>query len=328
MNDKVWIEKICFEALDILGSLGVPLEGLTARRKEKMAKAFISVAGLRPQQNWTEIKYSDPDHQLRSRDIIRWMNDNLDETISMGSYDDIRRKDLIFAVEVGVVLKAAGNEDAATNDGTRGYAINPQFVELLKTYGTNEWSENLNKFMVGKALLVDILQQKRELSMLPVNIDGIQIVFSPGEHNKIQKAIIENFLPFFGYGANVLYVGDTSDKYLYRKVDLLNELNIFEISHDKLPDVLAYSRQKNWLYVIEAVHSANPIDPMRKRTLEQLLSKCSAELIFVTAFLDRNSFRKFVVDIAWETEVWIADNPDHLIHFNGDKFLGPYKNQT
>ncbi|MBS1775349.1 MAG: hypothetical protein JSS64_03610, partial [Bacteroidetes bacterium] len=23
-------------------------------------------------------------------------------------------------------------------------------------------------------------------------------------------------------------------------------------------------------------------------------------------------------------EVWIADNPDHLIHFNGHKFLGAY----
>jgi adenine-specific DNA-methyltransferase len=46
----------------------------------------------------------------------------------------------------------------------------------------------------------------------------------------------------------------------------------------------------------------------------------------VTAFPDRVTFRKFAKDIAWETEVWIADNPDHMIHFNGDKFLGPYTN--
>ena len=27
---------------------------------------------------------------------------------------------------------------------------------------------------------------------------------------------------------------------------------------------------------------------------------------------------------AEQTEVWIAENPDHLIHYNGEKFLGPF----
>ena len=58
--------------------------------------------------------------------------------------------------------------------------------------------------------------------------------------------------------------------------------------------------------------------------LKKLLSQSSAELIFVTAFLTRNDFKKWIMDIAWETEVWIADNPDHIIHFNGHKFLGAY----
>ncbi|MFS2517149.1 MULTISPECIES: BsuBI/PstI family type II restriction endonuclease [Parabacteroides] len=30
-----------------------------------------------------------------------------------------------------------------------------------------------------------------------------------------------------------------------------------------------------------------------------------------------------MADIAWETEVWIAENPGHMIHFNGDRFIGP-----
>ena len=63
---------------------------------------------------------------------------------------------------------------------------------------------------------------------------------------------------------------------------------------------------------------------IRVHELKKLLKKCTAELIFVTAFLTRDVFRKWVVEIAWETEVWIADNPDHLIHFNGHKFLGAY----
>lgn len=318
------IATLVAQALQILSALGLPVNGLQPRRKIKMAKAFIAVAGLKPTQSWTEIKVNDANHRLRSRDVIRWMNAYLGENISPGSYDDIRRKDLLLPVEAGVVLKAAGNDGAATNDGTRGYAINPDFAPQIRKFGTPSWETDLPEFMAGKTTLVEQLQSRRALELLPVNIGGREVVFSPGEHNQIQKAVIEEFLPRFGQNAQVLYVGDTADKFLFLDGEQLNELQFFEIAHEKLPDVLAYSRLMNWLYLIEAVHSANPIDPMRKRTLEMLTEKCSAGIIYVTAFLNRESFKKFVVDIAWETEVWIADDPDHMIHFNGDRFLGPH----
>mgnify|MGYP002664874690 CR=1 FL=1 len=92
-----------------------------------------------------------------------------------------------------------------------------------------------------------------------------------------------------------------------------------------LPALIAYSEKNNWLYLIEAVTTANPITELRRSTLLHLASKCTADLIFVTAFPDRDTYRKFSRDIAWETEVWIADAPEHMIHFNGDKFLGPHK---
>lgn len=313
------------DALRILAAIGVPIEDMSSRRREKMAKAFLAVAGLKKGSDWTNVIYDDPEHRLRSRDIIRWMNDHFDEQISFGSYDDIRRKDLVYPVEVGIVLRAAGKDDAATNDGTRGYAINPEFSQLLSSFDTDQWSDRLVQFMKDRVSLAEQLKQKRKLAMLPVNIDGMLVEFGPGEHNEIQKAIIEEFLPRFGFGARVLYVGDTSDKDLVLVKGELDSLGFFELSHDKLPDVVAYSREKNWLFLFEAVHSANPIDPMRKRTLEDLTKNCTADIIFVTAFLNRAVFRKFVADIAWETEVWIAEAPDHMVHFNGDKFLGPHR---
>lgn len=312
------------QALQILLAFGVPIDGLTPRRKTKMAKAFIAVAGLTPTQTWAEIKADDAAHRPRSRDVIRWMNEYLGERISSGSYDDIRRKDLLLAVEGGVVLKAAGHDGAATNDGTRGYAINPDFAPQIRKFGTPDWARDLPAFMAGKATLVEQLEKRRALERLPVCIGGRPIVFSPGEHNRIQKAVIEEFLPRFGQNAQVLYVGDAADKFLYLDAEALNRLQFFKLAHDKLPDVLAYSSEKNWLFLIEAVHSANPIDPMRKRTLELLTQGCTAGIVFVTAFLTRDSFRTFVADIAWDTEVWIADDPDHMIHFNGDRFLGPH----
>jgi type II restriction enzyme len=62
----------------------------------------------------------------------------------------------------------------------------------------------------------------------------------------------------------------------------------------------------------------------RVAALKQMLTNCKADLIIVTAFQTQVDFKKWILDIAWETEVWIADIPDHLIHFNGHKFLGAY----
>lgn len=154
---------------------------------------------------------------------------------------------------------------------------------------------------------------------------GVQLGFSVGKHNELQKVIIENFLPRYGYGAKVLYVGDAADKYLHLDKKTLKDLQFFNIAHEELPDIIAYSAEKNWLYLIEAVHSSGAINEIRLLQLQALTKNCIAEIIYVTAFLDRITFRKYVAEVAWETEVWIADNPDHLIHFNGDKFLGPYR---
>ena len=140
----------------------------------------------------------------------------------------------------------------------------------------------------------------------------------------MQKEIIEQFLPRFGSDCAVLYIGDTSNKSLHIEIEELKKLNFFELSHDELPDIIAYSESKNWLYLIEAVHSSGPMSEIRVHQLKKLLKDTKAEIIFVTAFLSRNEFRKWVIEVAWETEVWIADNPDHMIHFNGHKFLGAY----
>lgn len=320
------MEKMIEEALSILGALGVPFDGLTARRKEKMAKAFLSVAGLKPGMKWSAAKDNDDQHQLLSRKIISFMNAHWGESISSGSYDDIRRKDLVLPVEAFIVLNSAKNPNANTNDGTRGFAINPFAARAIRKFGTSGWQQAADEFHQGRPSLASQLSRKRDLARVPVLINGnINLTFSAGGHNDLQKAIIESFLPIFGFGATVLYVGDTANKNLFLDKAGLEEINFFELAHDKLPDVVAYLPAKNWLYLIEAVTTANPITELRRSVLIRLAQNCKADLIFITAFPDRDTYRKFAKDIAWETEVWISDAPEHMIHFNGYKFLGPYK---
>jgi type II restriction enzyme len=308
------------DTLAILTAVGIPVDSLTERRRVRIAKAILSLAGMKPGTAWNQCSC---ENRLRSRDIIRWMNKYLDEDYSLSSYDHIR-KDLDMPVAAGIVMVSAGKKHSATNDGTRPFALSMETVELMRTYGTSEWTPILANFLVGRASLAEELKRERLQNLIPIKIGSKNLYFGPGEHNRLQKAIIEDFLPRFGHSSKVLYVGDTQDKLLFMEEKQLIDLGFFELSHDKLPDVLAYSKEKNWLFLVEAVHSANPISELRKRTLEQLTKTCSADIVYVSAFLTRVAFRKFARDIAWETEVWIAESPDHLVHFNGDKFLGPH----
>ena len=315
------IQKIINEALDILEGVGIPLNNKTERAIEKMAVCFLAVAGVK--KDWSK---AIENANLKSRDIIKIVNENFEENISSGSYDDIRRKDLKLLVLADIVINIGVHKRSATNDPTRGYALHSDFKNLIITYKTADWENTLKSFNNNKPSLAEILSRKCNLEQIPVKLpSGKPLELSLGEHNILQKEIIEQFLPRFGSDCSVLYIGDTSNKSLHIETEELKKLNFFELSHEELPDIIAYSEKNNWLYLIEAVHSSGPMSEIRVHQLKKLLKDSNAELIFVTAFLNRTEFRKWVIDVAWETEVWIADNPDHMIHFNGHKFLGAYK---
>ncbi len=314
------VQKIINEALEILESVGIPIADKTERSLERMAVCFLAVAGVT--KDWGKAKEN---ANLKSRDIINIVNKNFEENISSGSYDDIRRKDLKLLVLADIIVNSGVNKGSATNDPTRGYALHPDFKNLIVTYNSTAWSETLKEFNKNKPSLAEILARKRDIEKIPVKLpSGKPLELSLGEHNVLQKAIIEEFLPRYGSDCAVLYIGDTSNKSLHIEMEELKKLNFFELSHDELPDIIAYSKKHNWLYLIEAVYSSGPMSETRVLELRKMLKDCKAELIFVTAFLSRGDFRKWQMDIAWETEVWTADHPDHLVHFNGHKFLGAY----
>jgi hypothetical protein len=136
-------------------------------------------------------------------------------------------------------------------------------------------------------------------------------------------AVIKEFAPRFAPGSVLLYVGDTANKDLFVDIPRLKKLGIPIDEHGKLPDIVLFDKKRNWMFLIEAVTSHGPVSPKRMIELEELLKNSNVGKIFVSAFPDLKEFRKYTSDLAWETEVWIAEIPDHMIHFNGDKFLGP-----
>lgn len=320
------VKNLIFSMLDIFKEVGIPLNE-TPRRLEKMAMACLAVGNIK--SSFQEAKSADDDFFLKTRDIIDFENEHYGENISSGSYDDIRRKDLLYPVQAGIVLNSSVFDTQATNNPTRGYALNPLFTRLLKSYETPEWKTELTAYKEQVKLLKEELERKRELEKTPVKLpSGINLLLSAGDHNVLQKLIIEDFLSRFGMGAEVLYIGDTTDKYLYKDKVTLEQVGFFTLEHEELPDIVAYCKEKNLLFLIEAVHSAGPMDEIRVMKLKEQLKNCTAIPIFVTTFLNKKEFKKWVEKIAWESEVWIADNPEHMIHFNGYKFLEIHKEQS
>lgn len=306
--------------LDVLTATGIPVEREPVRTRQRIAEAVLAVAGI--SKSLTEAHSSDDGRFLTTRQIIAFENDKFGRSYSPGSYDDVRRRHLILLTAAGYVVNSSSLSAQSTNNPTRGYAVSPDFAALLRVYGTPGWANAVGDFMVRRETLRSELERKRELERIPVVLpSGVEVRLTAGEHNALQRDIVQKFLPRFGFGAAVLYLGDATDRYLVREAERLSELGFFVLEHDELPDVIAYSESKNLLFLIEAVHSSGEMTELRMRKLKGKLSKCRANLVFVSAFATRKDFRKFSATLAWESEAWIAESPDHMIHFNGWKFL-------
>ena len=210
-----------------------------------------------------------------------------------------------------------------TNSPHYRYRLTWEMLKLIRSFNTVLWDEELTAFLSKHDKLVTIYASKKEMKKMPVKINGEDFTFSTGKHNQLQKAILEEFAPRFAPGSRCLYVGDTTEKDLVKDVPRLKELG-FEITlHDKMPDVVLYREDVDWIYFIESVTSVGPMDPKRVLEIKEMTKGVTSGKIYVTAFLDFKTYKQFALQLAWDTEVWLAELPEHMIHLNGDRFMGP-----
>ena len=171
--------------------------------------------------------------------------------------------------------------------------------------------------------------RERKQNQVSVRIaPGKQITLSPGEHSQLIRAIVEDFGSRFVPGAELIYVGDTGEKWGYFDAALLATLGVSIEAHGKMPDVVLHCPKRNWLILVESVTNHGPVDGKRHAELARLFAGSKSGLVYVTAFRNRSIMGRYLGEIAWETEVWVADAPSHLIHFNGERFLGPHSFET
>jgi adenine-specific DNA-methyltransferase len=255
-----------------------------------------------------------------------FMREKYGKDYAANSRETIRRQTIHQFEQARLVDRNPDEPSRPTNSGKTVYALTDDMAPVLRLYGTPQFDEAVADFITRFSSLQAAYRGSRARHRVPLKIaDGSTIYLSPGKHNKLQVAVIKELGPRFAPGATVLYVGDTALKHVVCATEQLAKLRISITEHDKLPDIVLHWKEHNWVFLIEAVTTHGPVDPKRHREIERMLENCPAERVYVTAFLDVKTFRKYAGDIAWETEVWIAEHPDHMIHFNGPKFLGPYE---
>ena len=291
------------------------------QRNKSAACTLLALLDLQPGVSWI-----DAQSPLRGiTPIIEFITGAYGIRYKPNTRETIRDDAVKVFVAEGLVLRNPDDPGRPTTSDKTAYQVEPTALSLLRKVGTFDWTPALKHYLSSRESLKHEIARKRNLARVPVTLpDGTKVALSPGGQNPLIKAIIEHFCPAFAPGGVVIYIGDTENKFVHLKAEGLAALGVTLDSAAKIPDVIVHHTANNWLLLIEAVTSAGPVDGKRRKELKELFTGCKAGLVFVTAFETRRTMQSFVAHIAWESEVWIAEDPDHMIHFNGERFLGPY----
>lgn len=304
------------EALEVLIAVGIPRE----QQNERSALTLLAFADIRPRTTWKTAKTP----LRRITEMMDWMRDHYEVRYAPNTRETIRRQTVHQFVQHGLLIENPDKPDRPINSPNWCYQLSPEALKLLQTVGSPTFKKQIQQFRKNPA--ANALQARhrnlpRECVRMP---DGAVIELSAGGQNTLIRAIVEEFAPRFVRSPKILLLGDAANKEIISDESTMASLGVVLPQRGKVPDVLIHDTQRDWLIIIEAVTSHGPVDQKRKNELNHLFAKSRPGLVFVSAFPDRKTFTKFHAAIAWETEVWIADAPDHMIHFNGERFLGPY----
>ncbi|MCY4436725.1 MAG: BsuBI/PstI family type II restriction endonuclease [Chloroflexi bacterium] len=304
-------------AQQILVSLGLP----RAQQNERSALCLLALLNLTPSKSWAKAEAP----LIGITPIMDWAREHYAKDYAPNTRETVRRQTMHQFVDAGITLYNPDDSDRPVNSPKAVYQIEPTTLALLRSYESTAWRDNLIAYLAERETLVTRYAREREQNRIPVQTaPGTSIRLSSGEHSELIRAIIEDFASRFAPGSVLVYAGDTGDKWSYLDEALLTEIGVTVDTHGKMPDVVLHYSEKKWLLLVEAVTSHGPVDGKRHTELTSLFSGARAGLVYVTAFPNRSVMARYLPDIAWETEVWVADSPSHLIHFDGERFLGPY----
>lgn len=239
--------------------------------------------------------------------------------------ETVRRQTMHQFCQAGIASYNPDMPDRSVNSPHNVYQLTEEALNMLHQFNSPGWESALAEFKkIHQSLSEKYAAPRKSKAVSLKYAPGKEIFLSPGEHSELIANIVSLFVPHHVGEGVLIYVGDTGDKWGYFDRPAMDALGVQVDHHGKMPDVVIHYTKKDWLILCEAVTSHGPVDSKRHNELKVLFKGSKAGLVFVSAFPSRQIMRKYLAEIAWETEVWCADQPSHLIHFNGERFLGPY----
>lgn len=306
------------EAREILTAFGFDKK----RTNEMSGRVLLALTGLQEGDSWDEAT----NRRYGVRAMLDWMRQELGHPIAENSRETVRRQVLHQFVDAGFCLYNDDDPHRPTNSSKNNYRINDHAVSVIQKYGSDAFAPAVAEYVKESPGLAAIYAAARDMARVPVTLPGGQeVTLKAGGQNKLIKAMIDDFCSRFIPGGEVLYIGDADAKLLHFDEAKFAELGLSFNAHGKFPDLVVYQPDKDWLFLMEAASTHGPVDAKRYGELSVLFDQSTAAgLVYVSCFPDRETMRRFLPELAWETEAWCASDPTHMIHFNGHRFLGPY----
>jgi hypothetical protein len=292
----------------LLQELNFPPRRIT----EQTAFCILALANTTPRQGLLTGHAGLADG-ARVHDILNFVRQDIGRPVAENTRESYRKTSLRPLVEAGWVIR----HQLSTNDPNTYYRLRPDFARLLVLSPGLERRSLIESLRLPEhsrpRQRVD-LRQDVHVSLAP----GQAHTLSPGRHNLLEKAVVETLGPALLERPQVVYLGDTAPRAGYQNRTLMRRLNLPIDISVALPDVILYGSEEQTLLVVEAVVSSGPVTPGRLAQLRESTIGpvgLGVQAVYVSAFPSRRIFRRFVEDIAWESSVWIADEPYSIIHF-------------
>jgi len=311
------VNTLISEAQDLLRQFGFD----SIRTNKRSAMVLLALLQLKPGDAWSQAQ----NPLLGTHAIMAWIANNFGVNYKPNTRETIRRFTLHQFIIGQLVEENIDKPMRPMNSSKWSYRVTTEALGIIKQYRTSEFERHLAAYAHDHVFFKTLAEERLNLPKTNVRLQSGQVLhLSPGGQNMLIKSIIEDFMPRFVPRGVVLYIDDTDHGTGVINPDLMNKLDIKLKPREKAPDIIIWDRTRAWLFLIEAVSTHGPIDVTRKIELKHIFSKQFHQAVLVSCFPSRTVMRRFLSQLAWESEAWCADTPDHMIHFNGNRFMGPY----
>ena len=130
------------------------------------------------------------------------------------------------------------------------------------------------------------------------------------------QAVLGKFRRRFAPGSEVLWVSEQRSRLVRLGHSRRNLLELPLPEGIDLPNIVLLQRKLSRMFLVEVIGAGGLLNSTRCAELRRGLRGFRLKLVFITASASRSELRDRLHEIAWQTHVWIANEPNHIIHFD------------